>query len=279
MAFLLKCSGKSSDTTYQFQLTNSGLLDMVGRVENSELDSEDVTTLFQWEFEEVGGKSTLIATQDQHAPLSSSQFSGLAIIARIEAFIQAGVFFKAAQWINYKFQPDTLFCAWLKAMLGPEICRELYFSFHLGSFGEKGETLFNTSMLIDGPILDMEQEVNKWLTSCLSLHTRVVGFGYRQQRFEVSKNGDVQLRIAAGDRVVAQREPHNKHDPFAIAILWKDGERMGYIKKELARHLAPIMDAQGPWTGTVTAVLPDWRDPNERIFVELKPVWGKDNHV
>jgi hypothetical protein len=54
---------------------------------------------------------------------------------------------------------------------------------------------------------------------------------------------------------------------------------MGYIKKELARHLAPIMDAQGPWTGTVTAVLPDWRDPNERVFVELKPVWRKYNHV
>ncbi|MBV5327157.1 MAG: hypothetical protein JZU65_05885 [Chlorobium sp.] len=148
--------------------------------------SED-TILFQWEFEEVGGKATLIATQDQHAPLSSSQFSGLAIIARIEAFVQAGVFFKAAQWINYKFQPDTLFCAWLKAMLGPEICRELYFSFHLESFGEKEERLLYTSMLIDGPILDMEQEVNKWLFSCLSLHTRIVGFGYHQKRFEVSK--------------------------------------------------------------------------------------------
>jgi len=39
--------------------------------------------------------------------------------------------------------------------------------------------------------------------------------------------------------------------------------------------LAPIMDAQSPWKDTVTAVLPDWRDPNERVFVELKPVWGR----
>jgi hypothetical protein len=225
MAFLLKCSGKSSETTYQFQLTQSGLLDMVGRVETS--DASEDAILFQWEFEEVGGKATLIATPDQHAPLSSSQFSGLAIIARIEAFVQAGVFFKAAQWINYKFQPDTLFCAWLKAMLGPEICRELYFSFHLGAFGEKEERPLNTNMLIDGPILDMEKEVNAWLSNCLSLQVRIVGFGYRQQRFEVSKNGDVQLRIAAGDRVSAQREPNNRHDPFAIAILWKDGGKMG----------------------------------------------------
>jgi len=218
MAFLLKCSSKSSETIYQFQLTNAGLLDMVGRVENSEFNSED-TILIQWEFEEVAGKSTLKATQDQHAPLSLSQLSGLAVIARVEAFVQAGVFFKAAQWINYKFQPDTLFCAWLKAMLGPKICRDLYFSFHLGSFGEKGDTLLNTSMVIDGPILDLEQEVNKWLSNCLGLHTRIVGLGYRQQRFEGSKNGNVQLQIAEGDRVIAQRESHKRHDPFAIAIL------------------------------------------------------------
>ena len=217
MAFLLKCSSKSSETIYQFQLTNAGLLDMVGRIENSELNSEDAI-LFHWELDEVGGKATLVATPDQHAHLSLSQFSGLSLIARIEAYVQAGVFFKVAQWINYKFQPDTLFCAWLKAMLGPEICRELYFSFYLGSFGDKGEALLNTSTLIDGPILDMEQEVNKWLTNCLGLHTRVDGFGYRQQRFEVRKNGDVQLRIAAGDNIIAHHEFHNLHAP-AIAIL------------------------------------------------------------
>jgi hypothetical protein len=186
MAFLLKCSGKSSETTYQFQLTQSGLLDMVGRVESSVPVSEDAI-LFQWEFEEVGGKATLTATQDQNAHLSSSQFSGLAIIARIEAFVLSGAFSKAAQWTKYKFQPHTLYCAWLKAMLGPEICHELYFSFHMGSFWKKEERPLNTSMLIDGPILDMEKEVNAWLTNCLSLHVRIVGFGYHQQRFEASK--------------------------------------------------------------------------------------------
>jgi hypothetical protein len=72
-------------------------------------------------------------------------------------------------------------------MLGPEICRELYFSFHLGSFWKNDDPWLNTSQLIDGPILGMEQEVNKWLCNCLSLHTRIVGLGYRQHRFEVSK--------------------------------------------------------------------------------------------
>lgn len=29
----------------------------------------------------------------------------------------------------------------------------------------------------------------------------------------------------------------------------------------------PNLDVQGPYTGTVTAVLSDWRDPNERVFL------------
>jgi hypothetical protein len=189
MAFLLKCSGKSSDTTYQFQLTNSGLLDMVGRVESAVPDTKDSAILFQWEFEEVCGSSVLMASQDQKLPLSNAQLSGLAIIARIEAFVQAGVFYKAAQWINFKIDADTLLYAWLKSMLSPEICRELFFSFQLESFGENEEACLNSSQLIDGQILDVEQKVNQWISNCLCLYTRVVGLDYHQQRFEMSKNG------------------------------------------------------------------------------------------
>lgn len=275
MAFFLRCSNKSSDSTYQFQFTTSGLLDMVGRVDQAAVDGGNGAILFQWDFDEVGALATLTASLDEASSLSSAQFSGIAIVARIEAFVQAGVFFKAAQWINYKMDADTLLRAWLKSMLGPRICRELCFTFHLGSFGDIGAGPLNTTLLLDEPIADLEQAVNRWLSSCLSLHTRVVGFGYRRQRFEVSRNGDTQLRIAVGDPVMARREPHNRHDPFAIALHWKDGEKMGYIKKELARHLAPIIDTQGPWAGVVTAVLADWRDPNERVFVELKAVWRK----
>ena len=214
MAFLLKCSGKSSDTTYQFQLTNSGLLDMVGRVESAIPDTKDSTILFQWEFEEVCGASILIATQDQQIPLSIAQLSGLAIISRIEVFIQAEVFYRAAQWINHKFDADTLLRAWLKSMLSPGICRDLFFAFHLGSFGEKEGACLNSSQLIDGQILDVEQKVNQWISNCLCLYTRVVGLGYHQQRFEVSKNWDLQLRIDNEDRSMGQREPYNRTFPI-----------------------------------------------------------------
>jgi len=210
MAFLLKCSGKSSDTTYQFQLTNSGLLDMVGRVESAVPDTKDSTILFQWKFEEACGASVLMASQDQQIRLSNAQLSGLAIIARIEAFVQAGVFYKAAQWINHKFDAGTLLRAWLKSMLSPGICRDLFFAFHLGSFGEKEGACLNSSQLIDGQILDVEQKVNQWISNCLCLHTRVVGLGYHQQRFEVSKNREFQLRIDNGDMIMGQREPYNR---------------------------------------------------------------------
>ncbi len=213
MAFLLKCNGKSSDTTYQFQLTNSGLLDMVGRVESAVPDTKESSILFQWEFEEVCGSSVLMASQDQQLPLSNAQLSGLAIIARIEAFVQAGVFYKAAQWINHKIDTDTLLYAWLKSMLSPEICRELFFSFQLESFGENEEACLNSSQLIDGQILDVEQKVNQWISNCLCLYTRVVGLSYCRQRFGVSKKGDVQVRITNGDRIMSQRELYNQPLP------------------------------------------------------------------
>jgi hypothetical protein len=217
MAFLLKCSGKSSDTTYQFQLTNSGLLDMVGRVESAVPDTKDNSILFKWEFEEVCGSSVLMASQDQKLPLSNAQLSGLAIIARIEAFVQAGVFYKAAQWINHKIDAGTLLCAWLKSLLSPGICRELFFSFHLESIGENEEACLNSSQLIDGQILDVEQKVNQWISNCLCLHTRVVGLGYYQQRFEVSKNRDFQLRIDNGDMIMGQRGPYNQLLPLCYS--------------------------------------------------------------
>jgi hypothetical protein len=98
-------------------------------------------------------------------------------------------------------------------MLSPRICRDLFFSFQLEAFGENEESCLNSSQLMDGPILDVEQKVNKWIASCLCLHSRVIGLGYRQPRFEVRKKGDIQLRIANGDRIMGQREPYNQPLP------------------------------------------------------------------
>ena len=67
--------------------------------------------------------------------------------------------------------------------------------------------------------------------------------------------------------------------PFAIAILWKDGEKMGYIKKELARYLAPIMHAKGPWTGTITTVHADWLRSQRKGLCGIKAGVGERTSI
>ncbi|MBV5327314.1 MAG: hypothetical protein JZU65_06705, partial [Chlorobium sp.] len=60
--------------------------------------------------------------------------------------------------------------------------------------------------LMDGPILDVEQKVNKWISSCLCLHSRVVGLGYRLQRFEGSEKGEYQRRILNSSPIFANAQ-------------------------------------------------------------------------
>jgi hypothetical protein len=59
-------------------------------------------------------------------------------------------------------------------------------------------------------------------------------------------------RLVVGERLRLYREPANHYDPNAICVQTITGEQVGYIPKELAARLAPVMDAQG---GTVAAIV------------------------
>jgi len=59
---------------------------------------------------------------------------------------------------------------------------------------------------MDGPILDVEQKVINWIFNCLCLHSRVVGLGYRQQRFEGSEKGEYQCRILNSSPIFANAQ-------------------------------------------------------------------------
>lgn len=52
---------------------------------------------------------------------------------------------------------------------------------------------------------------------------------------------DVVKNLQEGDAVTLRREENNPHDPNAIALYYK-AQQIGYLKKELAQHLAPIID-------------------------------------
>ena len=62
----------------------------------------------------------------------------------------------------------------------------------------------------------------------------------------------VVARLKLGERLALHRQPDNPFDPNAIGVYTAAGEKAGYIPKDLAALLAPVMDAHG---GGITAVV------------------------
>lgn len=61
-----------------------------------------------------------------------------------------------------------------------------------------------------------------------------VSFGNRQQYV---------ASLCIGDEIEAVRDRHNEYDANAIALYDKSGNKLGFIRKELAEKIAPIMDS------------------------------------
>lgn len=68
------------------------------------------------------------------------------------------------------------------------------------------------------------------------IYSKVVG---------VTKEGRQELvkALTAGEALTLKREPANAFDCNAIAVLDSCGKRVAYIRRELARQLAPVMDS------------------------------------
>jgi len=52
-----------------------------------------------------------------------------------------------------------------------------------------------------------------------------------------------------GESIILKREPDNEHDFNAISVNTENGLSLGYIRRDLAKNLAPIIDKQ--YTGSV----------------------------
>jgi hypothetical protein len=61
--------------------------------------------------------------------------------------------------------------------------------------------------------------------------------------------------LQAGERVVLEREPDNRHDANAILILNTVGDELGYVPREDAGVMAPLLDAGGWVEATVKKVI------------------------
>jgi hypothetical protein len=62
----------------------------------------------------------------------------------------------------------------------------------------------------------------------------IVGESYRQKAIKHCREGD---------QINLRREPKNKYDSNAVAVLRKSGEQIGYLSREDAEWVARIMDA------------------------------------
>ncbi len=61
-------------------------------------------------------------------------------------------------------------------------------------------------------------------------------------------------QVEEGARLFIVREHQNEKDPNAVKVLYKDGRRLGYLRRSLAEVVAPILDGGTFLTGEVRGV-------------------------
>jgi hypothetical protein len=61
--------------------------------------------------------------------------------------------------------------------------------------------------------------------------------------------------LTVGDTVSLEREPDNVHDGNAILVFTQDGMELGYVPREDAREMAPLLDAGAEVEATVKKLL------------------------
>lgn len=73
------------------------------------------------------------------------------------------------------------------------------------------------------------------------IHTKVVGVSRTND--DGTSRQDILAGCEEGDQLILERDEYNEHDENAIKVLTYDGEQIGYIKRELAAEIAPLMGA------------------------------------
>jgi hypothetical protein len=263
----MKYSLKTTGQTYQFTETASGLLDL------SSGAGLTPDTVQSFQFDEINRQATLEMQGDSTEQLMRAfHYRFLVKAARILSFYEAGASFKSAIWINYDFVGDFSYVTLLGGILGKQACQEVFFEFALGVYGNPDLSKTNTARLIGGVPKDMDQAARKWYTGAESFSTRVTGFGYRKDRFTRPAPDSDRLTLSAGDPVFVIREPHNHHDSNAVSLLWKNGEKLGYLRRNIAAHIAPLMDHGRLYTACIAAVLGHFRPDDERVYVRIEKI-------
>jgi hypothetical protein len=73
-------------------------------------------------------------------------------------------------------------------------------------------------------------------------------------------------RLVVGDTVKFEREPDNPHDANAILVLGDDDCELGYVPREDARDIAPLLDGGAEANATVRRL---WETPDTGYVVPI----------
>ncbi len=105
---------------------------------------------------------------------------------------------------------------------------------------------------------ELEDELRKFYLSETQFFTRVVGL--RHHEFDVRE-------LPEGSRLLISSEPDNKHDPFAVGVATTEGEKIGYLKRELSEIIYPELQQGIFYKATVAKVFPEDPDTNSRLHI------------
>ena len=71
--------------------------------------------------------------------------------------------------------------------------------------------------------------------------TKVVGVS-KDNTDGTSRQQIIAREVAEDDKLGLEAEPENPYDPHAIKVLSKNGNQIGYLKKELAETILPAIE-------------------------------------
>ncbi len=85
-------------------------------------------------------------------------------------------------------------------------------------------------------------------------HTKIAGVSFEGRQ-------DVIAGLRAGAALELRREPHNPHDPNAIAVCYGNLQ-LGFFNRRMAAHIAPRMDAGARYRARIASLTGGSQDPS-----------------
>lgn len=122
--------------------------------------------------------------------------------------------------------------------------------------------------LVAGAILgENAAKVSSFYEQETEFLTRVVGV-----RFE--DRADVVEDLTVGEQLFLVWEQDNPYDPKALAVMTRNGHKVGYIRRSIARMLVARIKSGTGFVSRVGVLLGEEYDANERVWVQVQAVPG-----